>query len=109
MRVSNLTSPRSGSPVANQYEIEADDGSVTFQSYQTPIAKKKGYVYTVSSDWNYSRTTSKYFYQWLRTYGWNQFEIETLKKWLNKDTTKEGSELVELLGRPVTVKYVEEL
>ena len=106
MRVSNLNSPRSGSPVANQYEITADDGSVTFQSYQTAIAKKEGHEYTISSDWNYSRTTSKYFYEWLRGYGWYGQEIEALKKFLK---TAKAGDIWETPGIAVTVKFVEEL
>lgn len=106
MRVSNLTSPRSGSPVANQYEIISDDGTATFQSYQTVIAKKSGYVYTISSDWNYSRTTSKYFYQWLREYGWSGAELVELKKFLQK--ASEG-DTWNTPAMAVTVNYVEEL
>jgi hypothetical protein len=71
------------------------------------IAKKTGFNYVISSDWNYSRTTSKYFYEWLRSYGFNNFEIDTLKKWLNK--AKDGDELVELLSTRVNIKYVDEL
>ena len=81
MRVSNLSSPRSGSPVANQYEI-TDGNIVTFQSYETVIAQKVGYNYTFSSAWNYSVTTGKYLNVWLREYGWTDSEIKQLKKWL---------------------------
>lgn len=108
MRVSNLTGQRSDRPVANQYEIVADDGSVTFQSYETPIAKKNGYQYVVSSSWNYSTTTSKYFSQWLRGYGWYDSEIADLKKWLKQDR-KEGDEVAILGPQGIEVKYVEAL
>lgn len=103
--VTNMESPRSGNPVANQFIITTEDGE-TFQSYQTPIAKKSGYVYTVSSDWNYSRTTSKYFYQWLRSFGWNGSEISDLCKFLKN--AKEGDSWT-TPGMAVTVNYVEEL
>lgn len=106
MRVTNLNSPRSGSPVANQYELTDDNGVVTFQSYQTAIAKKDGYNYTISSDWNYSRTTAKYFYEWLRGYGWNGQEIDQLKTFLKR--AKSGEEFI-LPGMAVNIKYVEEL
>lgn len=106
MRVTNLNSPRSGSPVANQYEITGDDGTVTFQSYQTPIAQKNGYNYRISADWNYSRTTAKYFYEWLRGYGWNGAEIEELKKFLKR--AKAGEQFV-LPNMAVNIEYVEEL
>lgn len=108
MRVTNLRSPRSGSQVANQYLINDGDTEI-FQSYRTVIANKTGFNYIISSDWNYSRTTTKYFTVWLMQNGWNVFEIDTLKKWLRKDSTKEGSQLVELLGRPINVTYVSEL
>ena len=69
MRVSNLESPRSGNPVANQYEIETDKYYI-FQSYGSVIAKKeRGFLGNVILDpyyWNYSRTTLKYLKQFLR-------------------------------------------
>jgi len=69
VKVSNMESPRTGHEVANQFIIEVD-GCVFFQSYQTLIAKKcKGEI-TISEDWSYSRTTAKYFYEFLRTYGY---------------------------------------
>lgn len=103
MRVTNLQSPRSGHPVANQYAI-ADGNSETFQSYQTLIAKKTSYSYTISQDWNYSRTTSKYFTEWLRGWGWTSYEIEALKKWLRKAETGD----VTVIGN-CDVTLVEEL
>lgn len=106
MHVSNLTSPRSGSPVANQYEIE-DKGVVFFQSYQTMIAKKVGSTYVISENWNYSRTTAKYFYAWLREYGVSDIEIDIIKKWLRKSSTKFGDELLQIAGSYINVKYVE--
>lgn len=106
--VTNLESPRSGNPVANQFVITTEDGE-TFQSYQTPIAKKSGYLYTISSDWNYSRTTSKYFYQWLRSFGWNGAEIADLTKWLKKSDRKDGDKVAILGPNSVEVKYVEAL
>ena len=103
MRVSNMTSPRSGSPVANQYVIE-NDGVELFQSYQTPIAKKEGDYLVISSDYNYSRTTSKYFWKWVGNYGLRYEKVE-VSKWLKKanygDTTDDFGYL--------TIKYVEEL
>ena len=61
--VSNLESPRSGNPVANQYEIETDKYYI-FQSYGTTIAKIErcfmGKVILDPHYWDYSRTTLKY-------------------------------------------------
>lgn len=109
MNVTNLQSPRSGNPVANQYEITADDGTVTFQSYQTAIAAKKGYQYTISADWDYSRTTSKYFTQWLGDWGWYSSEIAELKKWLKSPKREYGDEMAILGPKEIEVKYVEAL
>ena len=65
MKVQNFTSPRSGRPVANQFEI-THDGVVYFQSYDTIIAKiENGNVTLDINADDYSRTTSKYLNQFL--------------------------------------------
>lgn len=85
MRVTNLTSPRSGAKVANQYVIQADGGEY-FQSYDSVIAHltigEDGLI-IVSDDYNYSKTTSKYFRQWLKTWGIEDAEVDKLKKILS--------------------------
>lgn len=105
MRVTNLTSPRSDRPVANQYEITDDNGVATFQSYATPIAKNSSGRFTISSNWNYSVTTNKYFNQWLRSFGLDADDIKQVKKWLKNakpgDTDNSRSRF--------TLAYVEEL
>ena len=71
MKVENLKSPRSGRPVANQFIIfDYTNGIIVFQSYTSCIAK-----YNMNTEklklypkYNYSRTTSKYLYQFLRKY-----------------------------------------
>lgn len=62
-KVQNLSSPRSGRPVANQYDLVFENG-IGFQSYGTLIAfRMNGYLYlTVYHD--YSKTTSKYCTEW---------------------------------------------
>ena len=63
MRVENMTSPRTGKEVANQFIITDNQGNRYFQSYQTIIAKKErstGKVWLNSNYWDYSATTSKY-------------------------------------------------
>ena len=58
--VSNMESPRTGAPVANQFIISTDEG-LYFQSYRTLIAlKQNGKVYLDENSWDYSRTTGKY-------------------------------------------------
>lgn len=56
-------------PAANQFIIEVNNG-VIFQSYDSVIAfynKNNGKVY-VTEDWDYSNTTRKHFYIFLRDY-----------------------------------------
>jgi len=70
--VRNMTSHRSGEAVKNQFIITLDDASEVFQSYDTVIARK-GYTTTLDHNaLDYSRTTSKYLYQFL---GMNKAEI----------------------------------
>lgn len=66
IRVSNMESPRSGRPVANQFEISINSVGTYFQSYNTIIAVKTlNGVMLDANSWNYSRTTSKYRSQFL--------------------------------------------
>lgn len=61
MKVYNMTSARSGRPVANQYVI-SDVASYTFQSYDSTIANID-YVnleITIYPAYDFSRTTAKY-------------------------------------------------
>lgn len=45
----------------NQFVINADNGDLIFQSYNSIICKKsQGKVYLDSYYWNYSKTTSKH-------------------------------------------------
>jgi hypothetical protein len=45
----------------NQFVINADNGDIFFQSYDSIIVKKSaGKVYLDSYYWNYSKTTSKH-------------------------------------------------
>lgn len=67
MKVRNMTSERTGREVSNQFIIE-DGGKVYFQSYSTIIAMKQAGKITIDTNAeNYSRTTSKYLYQFLNT------------------------------------------
>ena len=68
LHVYNLESPRTGKPVANQFQIEEYEGGtpvrIVFQSYDSVIAVKESkddYRVTLDEDyWDYSRTTGKY-------------------------------------------------
>lgn len=66
-KVQNLTSNRSGRPVANQYEITTKDNYI-FQSYNSIIAKVNRKTNQITLDdyyWDYSVTTFKYLRQFL--------------------------------------------
>jgi hypothetical protein len=64
-KVTNMNSPRTGNPVANQFVIDMDDMEV-FQSYRTVIGtKRRGEVILDEDSWDYSLTTGKYRNQWL--------------------------------------------
>lgn len=67
MKVQNLTSPRTGCEVANQFEIVDDHGNRYFQSYKSLIVQisNSGGVVLDENYWNYSVTTSKYRNQFL--------------------------------------------
>ena len=84
MKVTNLTSPRTGAKVANQFMIEGDGGEY-FQSYETTIGhiSQEPNLLLVSDDYNYSNTTSRYFKQWLKEWGWDSDDVDRLKKLLS--------------------------
>ena len=62
-----MTSPSSGRPVANQFELIDGLGNRFFQSYKSMIAKinNAGKVYLDKHYWDYSTTTGKYRNQFL--------------------------------------------
>lgn len=62
IKVYNMTSPRTGGNVANQFIIRTPKG-IYFQSYNSIIAFKPNDNRRIQLDsyyWNYSRTTGKY-------------------------------------------------
>jgi hypothetical protein len=87
---------RNGNQVANQFEItqtKKDYQAHIFQSYDTIISKiiyskGKRIIYLDKEAFNYSRTTSKYLYQFMMM---NKKEIENLitnKKAIFKNLNK---------------------
>ncbi len=95
LKVKNMVSASSGREVANQFVITQNDSknnSVTFQSYDSTIciidynAEGANRV-TLGKHWNYSTTTAKYLYQFLRDfagmYNVNRKAVETAIR--NKD------------------------
>lgn len=69
IQVTNMESPRTGLPVANQYVIITGDG-IYFQSYQTVVAMldNSGKIWVKENAWEYSKTTSKYLSEWFCNY-----------------------------------------
>ena len=68
-KVRQMTSNRSGNPVANQFIIYTSEGKY-FQSYESVIAFKdnEGNVTLDDYTWDYSRTTGKYRNEFLGEY-----------------------------------------
>lgn len=82
--VRNMISPRSGRPVANQFVIHSNN-SVVFQSYDSVIAivdydAQGAAALTLGRNWDYSNTTAKYLYEFLREYARHIFGGDVSKK-----------------------------
>ena len=70
-----------GNSIPNQWSIQADDGTIFFQSYNSIIAKvKSGKIILDGYYWNYSKTTSKYLFMFL-----NMNRKEVLEKIKNNE------------------------
>lgn len=70
IKVENMTSERSGRAVANQFVITTDN-EITFQSYESIVAiyNRQTKVVKIYNDIaNFSRTTAKFFRQFLAVY-----------------------------------------
>ena len=82
MNIKQMTSPRTGNAVPNQFLVTIGD-FIYFQSYKTVIAKKNEYTreVTLCEDWNYSRTTLKYLNKFLG-------ETKDIKKRIENGTYK---------------------
>ena len=87
MKVRNLVG-NSGRAIPNQFVIK-DDNRKVFQSYDSTIVEVKWHSdfceVNVGCNWDYSRTTSKYFKVFLMDeVGFNDEEVEQIKKELRK-------------------------
>lgn len=87
MKVKNLEG-NCGRAVANQFVIK-DDNRKVFQSYDSTIVEVKWHAdfckVNIGYDWDYSRTTSKYFKIFLTDeVGFTDKEVEQIKKELRK-------------------------
>ena len=82
MKVYNMTSPRTGKAVANQFII-TDEDKTFFQSYSTTIAVFDAFDLTLDNEAeHYSKTTSKYLWKFLCTYYAANLRETTLKEFL---------------------------
>ena len=81
MRVSSMTSPRTGREVANQFLIE-DGSRIVFQSYDSMIAEIDYSTNTIKigADWDYSRTTGKYRNAFLAEYAPYFADVKNIRK-----------------------------
>lgn len=65
----SLMKSDTGAFAQNQFDITIN-GKKAFQSYKSPIAiQEDGYI-RLSPEWERSRTTSRYFYRWLKINCW---------------------------------------
>lgn len=58
-----------GNPAANQFVIKTKKASY-FQSYNSVVCKWDGINIVLSMNWNYSKTTAKHLYMFLRQCGY---------------------------------------
>ena len=105
MKVYNLEG-KNGRAVANQFVLKEDNRKV-FQSYDSTIVKAKWHdgfcKVDIGYDWDYSRTTTKYFKMFLiNEVGFTDEEVEQIKKELRK-----GHEYI-TIGRFV-IRYYEDM
>lgn len=105
MKVRNLVG-NSGRAIANQFVI-FDDNRKVFQSYDSTIVEVEWHSefceVNIGYDWDYSRTTSKYFKIFLMDeVGFTDEEVETMKKQLRKGHVLFG------VGRFV-IRYYEDM
>jgi hypothetical protein len=85
--VTNLINER-GNAVRNQFVIY-DENGITFQSYRTTIARiANGVVSLNRTMWDYSNTTAKYLYQFLRANGINVHGKKDVERLIKDGTFK---------------------
>ena len=62
-----------GNPAANQFIINTPK-AVYFQSYNSVVCKLDGINIVLSMNWEYSNTTRKHLYIFLRTHGYHHLQ-----------------------------------
>lgn len=74
-----------GRPTANQFEIVDVDNATFFQSYNTLIAEVRdsdGQVYLDEYYWDYSRTTMRHLYNFLRQWGYEGLNSKIVRQFI---------------------------
>lgn len=74
-----------GNPAANQFVIRTKKATY-FQSYRSVVCKLDGINIILSNNWDYSKTTSKHLYMFLRQNGY--YNLSSAKEVRN--AIKEG-------------------
>ena len=86
LKISNLINDVSNNAV-NQFLVEYK-GKVWFQSYDSIIAVKKADGSVIIADmWDYSKTTAKHLYMWLRNH--TRYHVVSRDEVLNLIETKQ--------------------
>lgn len=85
--VTNIKSPRSGKSVANQFVVKSN-ACTFFQSYNSVIAKVDRKGITLASAWDYSNTTRKYLYQFLKEYGYGGLSRKKVQQLIDEKVFK---------------------
>lgn len=84
IKVRNITNAN-GNTVANQFEIVDVDNATLFQSYNTLIAEVRdsdGQVYLDEHYWDYSRTTMRHLYNFLRQWGYDGLNSKIVRQYI---------------------------
>jgi len=90
IKVRNITNAN-GNTVANQFEIVDVDNATLFQSYNTLIAEVRdsdGQVYLDEYYWDYSRTTMRHLYNFLRGFGYGGLNAKIVRQHIKDGTFK---------------------
>ena len=84
IKVRNITNTN-GNTVANQFEIVDVDNATFFQSYNTLIAEVRDSDGQVTLDeyyWDYSRTTMRHLYNFLRQWGYDGLNSKKVRQFI---------------------------
>ena len=84
IKVRNITNTN-GNTVANQFEIVDVDNATFFQSYNSIIAEVRDSDGQVTLDeyyWDYSRTTMRHLYNFLKQWGYDGLNSKKVRQFI---------------------------